>query len=353
VYSINNYDYKLPEELIAQKPVKERDQSRLLLLDRESERLSCHKFYEICDLVCPSDLLVVNDTRVIPGRLFGKKETGGQAEVLIIDYAAVSRTKQSEGNFVCECLIKSSKSPKIGASIYFDQGLKAEVINRNDALFTLKFLFSGDFENLLNQIGNTPLPPYVKRSHNHAEIDDRVSYQTVYASKKGAIAAPTAGLHFSKKLLEKIKAKGVTTVAITLHVSYGTFLPVRVSDIRDHIIHSEWYHISEKTADVINRWKKKGCRIVVVGTTCTRTLEYAADDRGNVASGSGSCDLFIYPGYKFKIVDALITNFHLPRSTLLMLVSAFAGREKVLNAYKAAINKGYRFYSYGDAMFIV
>jgi S-adenosylmethionine:tRNA ribosyltransferase-isomerase len=184
-------------------------------------------------------------------------------------------------------------------------------------------------------------------------VDDRKSYQTVYASHKGAIAAPTAGLHFSKKLLEKIESKGIRIVAITLHVSYGTFLPVRVSDIRDHNIHSEWYHIPAKTADVINRWKAVGGRIVTVGTTCVRTLEHAADEKGNIAHGSGSCDLFIYPGYKFKAVDALLTNFHLPRSTLLMLVAAFAGREKVLKAYKAAIDYRYRFYSYGDAMFII
>lgn len=352
MYSINDYDYKLPEERIAQQPVSQRDQARLLFLDRKSDHLSHHNFYEIYDFLSPSDVLVVNDTKVIPGRLFGKKETGGKAEVLILDYAGGIKAKQEAGRFVCDCLIKSSKSPKIGAPIYFDQGLKARVIDRKDSLFTLKFLFGGDFESLVDQIGDTPLPPYVKRGHNPPDIDDRISYQTVYASKKGAVAAPTAGLHFSKKLLEKIKAKGIRIVAVTLHVSYGTFLPVRVSDIRKHGIHSEWYHISEKTADVINRSKANGGRIVAVGTTCVRTLEYAADDQGNIVCGGGNCDLFIYPGYRFKIIDALITNFHLPRSTLLMLVSAFAGREKALSAYKTAIEKRYRFYSYGDAMFI-
>jgi len=353
MFKLQDYDYKLPVELIAQGPVAQRDQSRLLVLDRKIDRLTHRKFYEIYDLLSSSDLMVVNNTKVIPGRLLGHKETGGKIEVLIIDYAGGSRTKQHAGRFVCECLVKSSKSPKIGAFIYFDEGLKAEVVHRQDAVFTLEFVFSGDFEKLLYQIGNVPLPPYVKRNHGDLAVDDRISYQTVYASHKGAIAAPTAGLHFSKKLLEKIESKGIRIVAITLHVSYGTFLPVRVSDIRDHNIHSEWYHIPAETADVINRWKASGGRIVAVGTTCVRTLEYAADEKGNIAHGSGNCDLFIYPGYTLKAVDALLTNFHLPQSTLLMLVSAFAGREKVLRAYKAAIDKGYRFYSYGDAMLIV
>lgn len=352
MFKLQDYDYKLPEELIAQKPVARRDQSRLLALDRQSDHLSHRNFYDIYDLLSSSDLIVVNNTKVIPGRLFGHKRTGGQVEVLIINYAGAERREHDNGRFICQCLVKSSKSPPIGASIYFDQGMTAEVVGRQDAVYTLIFVFSGDFESLLYQIGNVPLPPYVKRGHDDISIDDPIAYQTVYASHKGAVAAPTAGLHFTSELLEKIESKGVRIVGITLHVSYGTFLPVRVSDIRDHNIHSEWYHIPAKTADAINHWKANGGRIVAVGTTCVRTLEYAADDRGNLACGSGSCDLFIYPGYKFKIVDALITNFHLPRSTLLMLVAAFAGREKVLKAYKAAIDKGYRFYSYGDAMLI-
>lgn len=351
-YSIKDYDYNLPEELVAQIPAVQRDQSRLLCLERGSGRLSHHKFYEIYDFLTPSDLLIVNDTKVIPGRLFGKKETGGKVEVLIVDYAAGIRSAKDDGRIFCDCLIKSSKSPRVGALIFFGKGLKAQVTDRKDALFSLQFLVDGDFEDLLYQLGQVPLPPYIKRRPDDRGIDDRASYQTVYASNKGAIAAPTAGLHFSKNLLEKINVKGIRTVAITLHVSYGTFLPVRVSDIRKHRIHSELYYIPRATADIINRRKANGGRIVAVGTTCVRTLEYAADDQGNVVSGGGNCNLFIYPGYKFKITDALITNFHLPRSTLLMLVSAFAGREKVLNAYKAAIDKRYRFYSYGDAMFI-
>jgi len=213
----------------------------------------------------------------------------------------------------------------------------------------VKFSCKDNFENLLDSIGHVPLPPYIKRNDNK---DDRTSYQTVYASQKGAVAAPTAGLHFSKKLLKKIAEKGVDIVSVTLHVGYGTFLPVRVSDIRDHKIHSEWYSISKNTADDINRAKTKGRRIIAVGTTCVRSLEYASDDRGNLAHGGGSCDLFIYPGYRFKVVDAMITNFHLPKSTLLMLVSAFAGRENILTAYRTAIDKKYRLFSYGDAMLI-
>jgi len=352
MYSINDYNYDLPAKLIAQQPAAQRDRSRLLFLHQTSGRLSHHKFYEIYDLLSPSDTLVVNNTQVVPGRLFGRKETGGKAEVLILDYARGSKTGADGGRFVCECLIKTSKRPKIGSSIYFDQGLNAVVMERQGGIYTVQFSFSGDFEILLDRIGNVPLPPYIKRSQTDILDSDRKSYQTIYASKKGAVAAPTAGLHFTEGLLEKMKGKGVTIVAITLHVGYGTFLPVRTADIRNHGIHPEWYLIPEEAADVINRQKAKGSRIVAVGTTCVRALEFAADDAGRVAPGSGNCDLFIYPGYKFKVIDAMVTNFHLPRSTLLMLVCAFAGRDMVLHAYREAIDKKYRFYSYGDAMLI-
>ena len=352
MYSINDYDYDLLEQFIAQKPAEQRDRSKLMFLRQKSGRLSHHEFCELVDLLAPSDILVVNNTEVVPGRLYGRKETGGKAEVLILDYSRGCREGTDNGNFLCECLIKTSKRPKMGTSIYFDQGLKAEVIDRQESIYTLKFSFSGNFESLLYRIGNVPLPPYIKRSRGAGDDRDRKSYQTVYASQKGAVAAPTAGLHFTKRLLEKVQEKGVRIVAITLHVSYGTFLPVRVADIRKHNIHSEWFHIPAETADAINRTKANGSRIVAVGTTCTRALEFAADDRGHVVRGSGKCDLFIYPGYRFKVVDAMITNFHLPRSTLLMLVCALAGRDKVLNAYQEAIKTGYRFYSYGDAMLI-
>ncbi len=350
MFLLEDYNYNLPEELIAQNPLAQRDRSKLLLVDRKTKMLAHHRFYDICDLLCPSDVLVINNTAVIPARLLGQKETGGKAEVLILGYPDGDKDRIDTGEFICRCMIKTSKRPKNGATLFFDQGLKAKIINFNDGIYRVKFLYTGRFEKLLDRIGRIPLPPYIKRTDSK---DDRTFYQTVYASKKGAVAAPTAGLHFSESLLEKLRKKGVKIVAITLHVSYGTFLPVRVSDIRDHRIHSEWYFVGKQTADVINRQKAKGNRIVAVGTTSVRTLEYASNQNGVVAHGSGTCDLFIYPGYRFNVVDAMITNFHLPKSTLLMLVSAFAGRETVLKAYEAAIRERYRFFSYGDAMLIV
>jgi S-adenosylmethionine:tRNA ribosyltransferase-isomerase len=349
MFLLNDYNYDLPDDLIAQKPAPQRDRSKLLFLNKGTGRLSHHKFYDIYDLLLPADLLILNDTRVIPARLFGKKDTGGKAEVFILDYAG-GRENTGCSELVLRCLIKASKRPKNGTPLSFGQGLQAQVVNgKEEGIYTVKFSSKNNFESLLDRIGHVPLPPYIKR--NDCE-DDRTSYQTVYASKKGAVAAPTAGLHFSKKLLKKIEKKGIKIVTVTLHVGYGTFLPVRVSDIRDHKIHSEWYSISKETADIINHAKTKGRRIIAVGTTCVRTLEYASDVKGNVAHGSGTCDLFIYPGYRFKVVDAMITNFHLPKSTLLMLVSAFAGRGNILNAYRAAIDRKYRLFSYGDAMFI-
>ncbi len=352
MFSIENYDYELPEELIAQKPVAQREQSRLLFLHQKNGALSHHRFYDIDNLLSPSDILVVNNTEVIPARLFGKKTTGGKAEVLILDYAGRRKSDPKNSGFVCQCLIKTSKRQKNGAKIFFDQGLEAEVIHYQHGVYSVRFSYKGDFESLLYRIGHVPLPPYIKRSADPAGWDDTSSYQTVYASQKGAVAAPTAGLHFSEILLAKLEASGVRIVPITLHVGYGTFLPVRVSDIRDHKMHSEWYRISQSSAEALNTAKAKGCRIIAVGTTCVRALEHAWDYRGRVRHGIGSCDLFIYPGYSFNVVEAMITNFHLPKSTLLMLVSAFAGREKVLHAYRAAIEKRYRFFSYGDAMLI-
>ena len=352
MYSLDDYNYDLPQERIAQKPALQRDQSKLLFLRQKTGRISHHAFSQLDDLLIPSDLLVINNTEVVPGRLFGRKETGGKVEVLILDYAGGFKSVLQKGQFVCECLVKASKGPKPGMSLYFSPELRAEIVDRQEEIYMLKFLFDGDFESLLYRIGHVPLPPYIRRDRLDRDGNDRAFYQTVYASQKGAVAAPTAGLHFSNDLLEKLKTKGIGVVAITLHVGYGTFLPVRVADIRNHNIHSEAYHISEKTAAIINHAKAEGRRIVAVGTTCVRTLEYAADNDGAVAYGKGYCDLFIYPGYTFKIIDAMITNFHLPKSTLLMLTAAFAGREKILAAYEAAIEQGYRFYSYGDAMLI-
>jgi len=350
MFSLNDYDYDLPEERIAQTPVEGRDQSKLLFMDRTTGEIAHHKFSDIYDLLSPSDVLVINNTEVIPARLLGQKETGGKAEVLILDYPGDKKSRIDNGEYVCRCLIKSSKRPKDGTTLIFDQKLKANVVNFKAGVYVVKFSYKGNFEQIIDRIGHVPLPPYIKRNDDK---NDRTFYQTVYASQKGAVAAPTAGLHFSLSLMKKLKEKGVKVVALTLHVGYGTFLPVRVSDIRDHRIHSEWYSISKETADRINESKKKGHRIVAVGTTAVRTLEYAGKENGIVAQGEGSCDLFIYPGYKFKTVDAMLTNFHLPKSTLLMLVSAFSTRDNVLNAYKAAIEKQYRFFSYGDAMLII
>jgi len=352
VFYLSDYDYELPEESIAQKPASCRDKSKLLLLDKNTGKTSHHEFFEICDYISSKDILVINNTRVIPGRLFGKKDTGGKAEVLILDFAGGVREEAGNGAFTCECLVKTSKPPRPGSLIFFDKELKAEVINAKDGVCLLKFYSPGNFEDIINEIGHMPLPPYIKRNNGKNAWDDKTSYQTVYAEYKGAVAAPTAGLHFSKELLEKIKSKGVGIAEITLHVGYGTFLPVRVSDIREHKIHSERFEISGNVAGAINKTKAEGGRIIAVGTTCVRTLEYSSDSEGKIIAGSAQCDLFIYPGYRFKTVDAMITNFHLPKSTLLMLVSAFAERERVLSAYREAIYKGYRFYSYGDAMFI-
>jgi S-adenosylmethionine:tRNA ribosyltransferase-isomerase len=349
MFSLNDYDYHLPEQRIAQSPVKGRDQSKLLFMDRTTGEIAHHKFLDIYDLLSPSDVLVINDTEVIPARLLGQKETGGKAEVLILDYPGDKKSRIDNGEYVCRCLIKSSKRPKDGTTLIFDQKLKANVVNFKAGVYVVKFSYKGNFEQIIDRIGHVPLPPYIKRNDDK---NDRTFYQTVYASQKGAVAAPTAGLHFSLSLMKKLEEKGVKIVALTLHVGYGTFLPVRVSDIRDHRIHSEWYSISKETADMINESKQKGHRIVAVGTTAVRTLEYAGKENGIVAQGAGSCNLFIYPGHRFKTVDAMLTNFHLPKSTLLMLVSAFSTRDNVLNAYKRAIEKQYRFFSYGDAMFV-
>jgi len=349
MFLLNDYDYDLPEERIAQTPVEGRDQSKLLFMDRTTGEIAHHKFFDIYDFLSPSDVLVINNTEVIPARLLGQKETGGKAEVLILDYPGDKKSRINNGEYVCRCLIKSSKRPKDGTTLIFDQQLKANVVKFKAGVYVVKFSYQGNFEQIIDRIGHVPLPPYIKRNDDK---NDRTFYQTVYASQKGAVAAPTAGLHFSQSLMKKLKEKGVKIVALTLHVGYGTFLPVRVSDIRDHRIHSEWYSISKETADMINESKRKGHRIVAVGTTAVRTLEYTGKEDGIVAQGEGRCNLFIYPGYKFKTVDAMLTNFHLPKSTLLMLVSAFSTRDNLLNAYKAAIEKQYRFFSYGDAMLI-
>jgi len=352
VYALTDYNYDLPDELIAQYPVPTRHGSRLLRFDRHSGTLSHHGFQEIVDFLRPADVMVINNTEVIPARLQGKKETGGKAEVLLLDYAGGPENGE-KGRRVFKCLVKASKRPKSGSTISFGPELYAEVIDFHDGVYALNFFCDGDFEDLLYRIGAMPLPPYIRRAASrNGSLDDKYTYQTVYASRKGAVAAPTAGLHFSKELLERIRSKGIEIVEITLHVGYGTFLPVRVEDIRQHRMHSERYDIGQDEAAAIGRAKMAGRRVIAVGTTCVRTLEHASGPGGNVRAGSGASDLFIYPGYHFNVVDAMLTNFHLPKSTLLMLISAFAGKENVFAAYREAIHENYRFFSYGDAMLI-
>ena len=354
MYALSAYDYQLPEELIAQKPADRRDQSKLLVLNRQSGQMHHQRFDQLGDFLKPGDVLVVNNTAVIPGRLKGKKASGGKVDVLICRFNGNGRPSASKATPVFECLIKAAKPPQSGSSLFFDDQLTARVLERRNETYLVKFDAEGDFESILDRIGEIPLPPYIRRSTElKTPCDDRVAYQTVYATQKGAVAAPTAGLHFTPGLLERLKTQGVAIAALTLHVGYGTFRPVRSADIRSHHMHAERYLISSAAAQKINSARKGGHRVIAVGTTCVRTLEYAADAGGTVAAGSGDCDLFIYPGYRFKAVDALITNFHLPRSTLIMLVSAFAGRKAVLQAYQEAIKRKYRFYSYGDAMLIL
>jgi S-adenosylmethionine:tRNA ribosyltransferase-isomerase len=354
MYALSDYNYELPAGLIAQKPAGQRDQSNLLVMNRKTGELSHRRFNLLDEFLNPGDVLVVNNTAVVPGRLVGRKDTGGRVEVLICSFSGNGKPKTLKQDLTYECLVKASKPSKPGSWFFFDEGLSAEVLERRNETYFIRFSTEADFSTLLERIGKVPLPPYIRRrAEQPPPCDDRAAYQTVYASVKGAIAAPTAGLHFTPGLLENMKAKGIFIVSITLHIGYGTFLPVRSEDIRFHRMHSEAYAISRKAAELINSARAEGRRVAAVGTTSVRTLEYASDVRGVVRAGTGCCDLFIYPGYRFKAVDAMITNFHLPQSTLLMLVSAFGGRDNVLNAYREAIERQYRFYSYGDAMLII
>jgi S-adenosylmethionine:tRNA ribosyltransferase-isomerase len=354
MYSLNDYNYRLPEELIAQVPASPRHASRLMVLERKRRRVFHRRFADIARLLFPGDLLVVNDTCVVPARLTGLKETGGKVEVLLLSYAGQTSELHGTKSFTCECLVKTSKRPRIGSKFHFEGDLQAIVLDGADGLCKLEFRFRGDFDELLHRIGEVPLPPYIRRDQTITPpCDDRVCYQTVYAKKRGAVAAPTAGLHFSGGLINELAEKGVEIVPITLHVGYGTFLPVRVVDVRKHRIHPEVYDLTEEAVTAINKAKDEGRRIIAVGTTTVRVLEFAWDAGGRVRAGSGECDLFIYPGFEFRVIDALITNFHLPKTTLLMLVAALAGRDFMLNAYQEATRRGYRFYSYGDAMLIL
>lgn len=340
---VKDFDYNLPDELIARYPAPERDASRLMVLDRSSETISESVFVGLAEYMKAGDLLVMNDTKVIPARIFGRKSTGGRVEIFLV--------RREEGpQEIWTCLMKSSKGLREGQLISLDHGMTARICGRLDS-GAMRIEFYGDpaFDGWLEQAGKMPLPPYLQRD---ADGMDRERYQTVYATKPGAVAAPTAGLHFTQGLLETIKNKGVGIARITLHTGLGTFQPLRVERVEDHRIHTEYYSISQSTADAIAATREHGGRVFAVGTTTARTLEYAADDNGRVKAGEGEADIFIYPGYCFKVIDAMITNFHLPESTLIMLVSAFAGKEFVFKAYKKAVSERYRFYSYGDAMLI-
>ncbi|PID77892.1 MAG: tRNA preQ1(34) S-adenosylmethionine ribosyltransferase-isomerase QueA [Deltaproteobacteria bacterium] len=352
MFSINDYDYELPVDLIAQKPSDKRDNSRLFHFNREDKAFSHLKFKDILGLIGKDDLFVVNNTKVVPARLFGKKETGGKVEIFILDYLGGLESYIKTGNFQCDCLLKSSRRPKIGSIIIIDDDFYAKIISMKGKHVSICFTGRGDILRKIDELGNLPLPPYIKRGKNNNFAYDKLRYQTVYAKKNGAVAAPTAGLHFTEELIDEIRKKGADFAEITLYVGYGTFSSVECEDIRKHRIHRESYHIGSHQAEKINKSIESGKRIIAVGTTSVRTLEFAADEKGFVRSGKGTCDLFIYPGYKFKVVNGLITNFHLPKSTLIMLVSAFSDIKTIKSAYLEAVEKKYRFYSYGDAMFI-
>ncbi|MDX9840932.1 MAG: tRNA preQ1(34) S-adenosylmethionine ribosyltransferase-isomerase QueA [Desulfobulbus sp.] len=355
---LDDYDYHLPPEQIAQHPAPQRDQSRLLVVDGASGALAHRRFTDITEWLRPGDLLVVNTTRVFPARLLGHKESGGRAELFLLGYprpSAAGGTTNPWQEASAPALIKSSKRPKTGSQLVFSDHLRARVdayAADGKALVTLLFRpQAGEtLDSLLEAHGRMPLPPYISRD---SLPEDRQRYQTRYARHTGSVAAPTAGLHFSDELLATIRDAGVEMASIVLHVGYGTFAPVRTEDIRDHVIHREAVEVSAETAAAVNRVRAAGGRIWAVGTTTVRTLEFAADPSGRVQPLAGECGLFIYPGYRFRVVDNLITNFHLPKSSLLFLVSALAGRERILAAYREAVAQGYRFFSYGDAMAIV
>lgn len=338
---LKDFNYDLPEELIAQDPLEDRSSSRLMVLHKDTGRIEHKIFRDIIDYLNPGDCLVINDTKVIPAKLMGiKEDTGAAIEVLLL---------KRNADDVWECLVKPGKKARTGARIIFGEGLLVgEIVDViEDGNRMIKFHYEGIFEEILDKLGQMPLPPYITH-----KLQDKNRYQTVYAKNEGSAAAPTAGLHFTKELLEKIKEKGVNVVSITLHVGLGTFRPVKVDKIEEHHMHTETFNISKEAADTINRTRAAGGRVIAVGTTSCRTLESAAADDGTIPARSGDTDIFIYPGYKFKAIDCLITNFHLPESTLIMLVSALAGRDNIMNAYETAVKERYRFFSFGDAMFI-
>ncbi|WP_346935076.1 tRNA preQ1(34) S-adenosylmethionine ribosyltransferase-isomerase QueA [Clostridium sp.] len=338
---VKDFYFDLPKELIAQHPLEKRDESRLMVLNKKSGEIEHKVFKDIIDYLNPGDCLVLNDTRVMPARLYGAKEgSGGKMEFLLLN---------RHEDDIWETLVKPGKRGKVGAKFVFGNGeLEAEVVEvLENGNRKVKFHYEGIFEEVLDRLGEMPLPPYIEE-----KLEDRERYQTVYSKEVGSAAAPTAGLHFTEELLQTIKKKGINIAFVTLHVGLGTFRPVKAEEIQDHEMHSEYYILDKENAEIINSTKRSGKRVIAVGTTSNRTLESIANEEGQVKEQSGYTSIFIYPGYKFKIVDAIITNFHLPESTLIMLISAFSTREIVMNAYKIAVENKYRFFSFGDAMFI-
>ena len=340
---IEEFDYHLPLSLIAQYPSPQRGETSLMILHRQTGVIEHQAFQDITKYLHAGDLLVMNDTRVLPARLIGKKETGGRIEMLLIP-----SWNGTKGEW--KALIKGTGKVKRGARIRFEHALQGEIEEVNDGKGRVTFSFQGEVTELLQKIGHIPLPPYIKRGD---EPLDRERYQTVFAEREGSIAAPTAGLHFTRALLQSLKENGVRTTMITLHIGIGTFTPVKARDIEDHAMEAEWIEISEETAREIKATKARGGRVISVGTTTTRALESFSDGNGGVKSGKGMTSLFIYPSYRFRVIDGLVTNFHLPKSTLIMLVSAFAGKDSLMRAYQEAVHRKYQFYSYGDAMLIL
>ncbi|EOU1761954.1 tRNA preQ1(34) S-adenosylmethionine ribosyltransferase-isomerase QueA [Clostridium perfringens] len=338
---VSDFYFELPEELIAQYPLEKRDSSRLMVLDKKTGEIEHRKFHDILEYLNEGDTLVLNNTRVLPARLIGEKEeTGGKIEFLLL--------KRIEGD-KWECLAKPGRKAKVGTVFTFGEGKLKAIVREigEEGNRIIEFKYDGIFEQVLDELGQMPLPPYI-----HEKLEDKERYQTVYSKEKGSAAAPTAGLHFTEDLLKEIKDKGVNIAYLTLHVGLGTFRPVKVDDVNNHVMHSEYYHLDKENAELINKTKESGKRVIAVGTTSSRTLETIGDENGRVREQSGWTDIFIYPGYKFKIVDNLITNFHLPESTLIMLVSALAGQDNIMNAYNTAVKEKYRFFSFGDSMFI-
>ena len=338
---VSDFYFELPEELIAQYPLEKRDSSRLMVLDKKTGEIEHRKFHDILEYLNEGDTLVLNNTRVLPARLIGEKEeTGGKIEFLLL--------KRIEGD-KWECLAKPGRKAKVGTVFTFGEGKLKAIVREigEEGNRIIEFKYDGIFEQVLDELGQMPLPPYI-----HEKLEDKERYQTVYSKEKGSAAAPTAGLHFTEELLKEIKDKGVNIAYLTLHVGLGTFRPVKVDDVNNHVMHSEYYHLDKENAELINKTKEAGKRVIAVGTTSSRTLETIGDENGRVREQSGWTDIFIYPGYKFKIVDNLITNFHLPESTLIMLVSALAGQDNIMNAYNTAVKEKYRFFSFGDSMFI-